>query len=308
MALDPFSPLQRSVFTNGRGFHYYAETPGLPLSLKCMFNGRALYRFGRAEVAVDDGGYLILNERQPYSIEIASPTAVETFVLWFPRGWAEEVSQSLEQSVDRLLGEAPNEHQGDVSFFERYTPHDRIITPKAHALRAALKSKRVIEDSWLEEKLRELLASMLESQYSLKHEVANLPAVRAATRDELWRRVNRARDYLHARLTASVSLSDVAAAACLSPFHLLRVFRAAFGQTPHQYLNRCRLERAKFLLEKTRIPVSAICLECGFTSLGSFSTLFHRSCGMSPVAWRKRRGIVTEENSKIREVFLMGAT
>jgi hypothetical protein len=46
---------------SGRGFSYFAETPGLPLSLKCMFNGRALYRFGRAEVAVDDRGYVILN-------------------------------------------------------------------------------------------------------------------------------------------------------------------------------------------------------------------------------------------------------
>src|SRR5947209_6506086 len=90
VALNPFSSLQRSVFTSGRGFSYFAETPGLPLSLKCMSNGRALYRFDHREVAVDDGGYLILNRNQPYSIEIASPTQVETFVLWFPAGWAEE--------------------------------------------------------------------------------------------------------------------------------------------------------------------------------------------------------------------------
>ena len=55
---------------SGRAFSYFADTPGLPLSLKSMSNGRALYKFGRAEVAVDDGGYLILNDRQPYSIEI----------------------------------------------------------------------------------------------------------------------------------------------------------------------------------------------------------------------------------------------
>src|SRR5881409_1137643 len=89
LALDPLSSLQRSVFTSGRGFSYFAETPGLPLSLKSMSNGRALYRFDRREVAVDDGGYLILNRGQPYSIEIASPTMVETFVLWFPDDWAD---------------------------------------------------------------------------------------------------------------------------------------------------------------------------------------------------------------------------
>jgi AraC-like DNA-binding protein len=308
VAVDPFSPFQRAVFTSGRGFSYYAETPGLPLSLKCMFNGRTLYRFDRKEVVVDDGGYLILNEGQPYSIEIASPTKVETFVLWFPSGWAEDAARTLEARADKLLVEAPNESVGRVSFFERYTPHDAKVSPKAKALRAAFKSPLPMEDSWIEERLRELLAAMLSSQDSVTREVRNLPAVRAATREELWRRVNRARDYLHAHISSSVRLSTLAEIACLSPFHLLRVFQSAFGQTPHQYLNRCRIERAKFLLAKTRLPVTAICLEAGFTSLGSFSSLFTKVCGMSPRLWRQHHGRGTDENSNIQEVYLMAST
>jgi AraC-like DNA-binding protein len=303
--LDPQSAFQRSVFTSGRGHSYFAETPGLQLSLKCMFNGRALYRIPRAEFAVDDGGYLILNNRQPYSIEIASPTRVETFVLWFPDGWAEEVRNGLIRPNERLLDD-PADDGMPVSFFERYTRHDETVSPKARELRHAFRSSEVIEDDWLEEKLRELLAAMVESQLGVKRQTDALPAARASTREELWRRVNRARDFLHAHPGAPVRLSEVAAAACLSPFHLLRTFQSAFRQTPHQYLQQCRLERAKFLLEKTSIPVTAICLDCGFTSLGSFSTFFQKSCGMSPRQWRVSRGGAVEENSKIEEVFLTG--
>jgi len=308
VAVDPFSPLQRAVFTSGRGFTYYAETPGLPLSLKCMFNGRTLYRFDRRQVVVDDAGYLILNEGQPYSIQIASPTKVETFVLWFPSGWAEEVARTLEQTADKLLAEAPNESNRPVSFFERYTPHDDEVSPTANRLRAAFNSPVLMQDGWVEERLRELLAAMLKTQHTVRDEVGNLPAIRAATREELWRRVNRARDYLHANLNCSLRLSTVAQIACLSPFHLLRVFQSAFGQTPHQYLNRCRIERAKFLLAETKLPVTTICLESGFTSLGSFSSLFTKICGMSPRTWRQRYANGLSKNSKIREVYLMGAT
>jgi AraC family transcriptional regulator len=307
MAIDPSSAFQRFVFMSGRGFTYFAQTPGLPLSLKSMSNGRALYRFDRNEVAVDDDGYLILNNRQPYSIEIASPTRVETFVLWFPDGWAGDVSRCSSNSAERLLAELLNNGAAQPGFSSHYTPHDRTVSPKLRKLRAALKSNDLMNDGWLEEQLRDLLAAMLAKQDRFKHEVGNLPAERISTREELWKRVNQARDYLHANLRSRVGLADVATAACLSPFHLLRVFRAAFRQSPHDYLSRCRLERAKFLLEKTTIPVTSVCLECGFSSLGSFSSLFRTKCGMSPRAWRQKYGHLSEENSKIREVYLIGA-
>jgi AraC family transcriptional regulator len=309
VALDPISSLQRSVFMSGRGFSYFAETDGLPLSLKSMHNGRALYRLGRAEIAVDDGGYLILNQGQPYSIEIASPTCVETFVLWFPNGWAAGVAQSSNDIAKSSLRDGYEDLRSSPDFFQRYTPHNEAVSPKVRQLRAAFKAREPMSDGWLQEKVLDLLAAMLSHEGGAAREVTmRLPAVRASTRHELWRRVHRARDHLHAHLSRDVSLGEIARVACLSPFHLLRVFRAAFGQTPHQYLTGCRMSRAKFLLEKTAVPVTAICLECGFTSLGSFSTAFQKHCGISPRKWRQRFGRFRAENSNIREVYLMAGT
>jgi AraC-like DNA-binding protein len=56
--------------------------------------------------------------------------------------------------------------------------------------------------------------------------------------------------------------------------------------TPHEYLSACRVERAKFLLERTELPVTEVCFAVGFESLGSFSSWFARVTGSSPRAWR----------------------
>ncbi len=108
-----------------------------------------------------------------------------------------------------------------------------------------------------------------------------------AIHDDSFRRVLRARDAIHARYAAPLRLDDLAHEAALSPFHFLRTFRAAFGETPHQYLTRVRIEAAKRLL-LADAPVTDVCFDVGFQSLGSFSALFARRVGAPPSAFRRR--------------------
>jgi AraC-like DNA-binding protein len=75
----------------------------------------------------------------------------------------------------------------------------------------------------------------------------------------------------------------------LSSYHFIRAFRAAFGATPHQYLRARRLDRAKELLVTTPLPVTEICDQIGFQSLGSFSSLFRRLTGETPAEYRAKR-------------------
>src|SRR5688572_26294223 len=84
---------------------------------------------------------------------------------------------------------------------------------------------------------------------------------------------------------------DVAALARIahvSPAHFTRTFRATFGETPHRYLQRRRVERAMFLLRETDRSVTDICFQVGFGSLGTFSRTFRAIVGSSPVGYRKR--------------------
>jgi AraC-like DNA-binding protein len=110
---------------------------------------------------------------------------------------------------------------------------------------------------------------------------------------QTYRGLREARDYMRYAYGRSVSLPDVAARANLSPFHFLRVYKRAYGETPHEFLTRLRIERAKTLLARGSHNVTEACFEVGFSSLGSFSSLFAGRVGLSPSEYRRfaRSGI-----------------
>ncbi len=100
------------------------------------------------------------------------------------------------------------------------------------------------------------------------------------------RRLLRARDAMDRAYAEPLDVRAVAAVAYLSEAHFIRSFRAAFGETPHRYLQRRRVERAMFLLRETHRSVTDICLEVGFTSLGTFSRTFREIVGETPSDYR----------------------
>jgi AraC-like DNA-binding protein len=102
------------------------------------------------------------------------------------------------------------------------------------------------------------------------------------------RKLCQARDLIRDFLDDDLTLAEVSQDAGLSTWHFLREFRQAFGETPHAFLTRLRIERAKELLTISGRSVTEICFEVGFSSLGSFSTLFHRQVGLSPAEFRRR--------------------
>jgi AraC-like DNA-binding protein len=101
-------------------------------------------------------------------------------------------------------------------------------------------------------------------------------------------RLCRSRDFLATSLDLRVRLTEAAGEAYLSPFHYHRMFTRAFGETPHGFVQRLRIERAKELLARDHLPVTEVCLAVGYESLGSFSTLFRAVVGYSPAEYRRR--------------------
>jgi AraC-like DNA-binding protein len=100
------------------------------------------------------------------------------------------------------------------------------------------------------------------------------------------RHLLRARDLADARYLEPLGVDDLARAAGLSRAHFSREFRGAFGESPHSYLLTRRLERASALLRTTDRSIADVCFSVGLQSVGSFTTSFTRTYGLSPTAYR----------------------
>jgi len=105
---------------------------------------------------------------------------------------------------------------------------------------------------------------------------------------ELLSRLCQARDLLRNWEDEPISVRAVARISGLTRFHFIRLFRAIFGETPHQYRLQAQVEKAKHLLILSDLSITDVCMAVGFSSLGSFSALFSRRVGISPSEFQRR--------------------
>lgn len=132
--------------------------------------------------------------------------------------------------------------------------------------------------------LRQAVAARIES---LRARDAPAPVGRGVPSGLVKWRLKRVRDFVDAELHRPVTLADMAGAAGLSRMHFAAQFRVATGLRAHEYLLRCRIERAQWLLRQTREPLAQIALIVGFQTQAHFTTVFGRFVGDTPHRWRR---------------------
>src|SRR5580765_2768913 len=109
--------------------------------------------------------------------------------------------------------------------------------------------------------------------------------------EERNRRMLGARDWMDRTYAQPLDIPELARIAIVSEAHFIRTFKDTFGETPHRYLQRRRVERSMFLLRETDRSVTDICLDVGFASLGTFSRTFREVVGQAPTDYRKRTDV-----------------
>jgi AraC-like DNA-binding protein len=124
--------------------------------------------------------------------------------------------------------------------------------------------------------------------------------------DDVLVHLRRARDLADREYAGELDLARLAAAAGLSKYHFLRLFKATYGMTPADYVSRRRIERAQDMLRVTNLTVTEVCHAVGFSSLGSFSSRFRAMVGETPSAFQERYALTGTPRIPGCYVFMWG--
>jgi AraC-like DNA-binding protein len=273
-----------SALLHGVARSYQVVRYRTTLSVKSVVRGAAYYTTPRGRYLVTEDAFLVLNGGQVYDLEFEGRGTTETLCPFFQPGFVEHVAHSLASPAGRQLDEIEADGPG-AEFCERLYPMQGAVASALHALRRGLATPEAC-GAWLEDQLYALAAGLVGIQRQVRREIDQFPGGRPATREELYRRLHRGRDFLACCYDRPVTVGEAARAARLSPSHFHRMFKAAFGTTPMQFLQQRRLAVARRLLTTTDLPVTTVGLAVGFESLGTFSWLFRKRFGLSPRQFR----------------------
>lgn len=249
----------------GRTRHaeYVAHTQ--TLSVKAAWGGAERYMLPSREVAVDDDTVLILNDGRHYGSVVRGDRPTWSCAVFFAPGLLEQVLAQRPLALAAALDGGAAPQQG-----WRFSEHLRRDAPAVqHRLARLCRAAADGETSqdWLDEQCLLLLADMLALEPPLRPGAA-APA-RRAHRLELQRRLRLAADLVETEYARPLPLAEMAAAACLSPYHFVRCFAAAYGLTPHAWLSAKRARVAARLLADGHDDADRVAALAGFGSRSS---------------------------------------
>jgi len=172
---------------------------------------------------------------------------------------------------------------GPLDFLPTFATPDPFLHEIASALASAPRIKDPAGKLFIESLLNAACARILHTYAEVRYRLSGPPRL---TDDQLRRAI----DYIHDHIGEGLDLGSISRAAGLSAFHFARLFKAATGASPFQFVTRTRMDRAKELLRKTRLPISDIAERVGYQQPSHFSARFRGVSGCSPDAYRKSIG------------------
>jgi AraC family transcriptional regulator len=277
--------LETNVILNSDVYEAVYPVHWGPLSLKFAFNGCEYYETDNCRYRVTDGRFLLLNQDQLYESSVVSDKAVRSFTVNFCPEFKGGKFAELVASELKLLDDPEYESIKELNFFSKLYSYDTYIAKEIFELKNYIDGLNY-NSLYINEKLSNILEGIYKLNCRVLKDTEGVAGGKVSTRIETYRRITRAKDYIDSNFMKEVSLETLGKVSSMNQFHFLRKFKQFYSKTPHQYLTEVRLREAKAFLKKKKYSVTEVCMEVGFEDPASFSKLFKRSFGVSPIDYR----------------------
>lgn len=275
----------RIVFSNLREFSYKGINKGF--SLKYVISGQENYRVGYNTYEVNKGEFLLVNDQAKIECHLQSETNVRGMCVYLDEQLLNVVYTKLSQEhqdFDTLF----KVNQSKLQFLE-----DVYQAKEAGELGSILSQLGIYIQSSPNNQIPEndgiyelIAEKLLLQQAEVLRRVNRLKTAKSSTKQELYRRVSLAKQYIEKHYSEKVDIRKISRVAAISEYHFLRTFKQIFGLSPYKYLLKTRLQKASELLNKKAHSITEIASLTGFTDINSFSKSFKKEFQIAPSQFR----------------------
>ena len=263
-----------SAVTEGKYFHPSHTTPFLFIANSTHAGN---YAVNKTDITLTGRQFCFLNEGDDLEIIFKEPLSRHTLMILFNYNFISGMIYNKLTPEKQLL-ETPEQSTENfqipsIPFFMNEPFRQQLNKIKNYSSPSS-------DD--LDNVLANVISEFLQINDDTAKQLNKINAAKRSTREELYRRLAVALCYMHDNITASVTIEQIATAACMNRFHLLRTFKKVYGITPHRFLLQLKLQKAHGWLKNEKRPVTEVCYDLGFESIGSFSNLFKDHFGFPP--------------------------
>lgn len=265
---------------------YYPEHES-NFSIKTVFSGNRTFNIGKRKLDLYPESFLVIKKGTSYSSTIDSSEPVNNLSISFSPSFLSDFNRVQKTRHSTLLDEPFQDGDfQDFSFMETIFPFSGDMKYNIMHLKEHLE-QGAPDDLLLNEYLHHCLINyykVYNKEVVDKSEKLNF--LNSSTKVEILKRLTLAKEYIISNYNRKIELEDIAGHACLSVNHLLRTFKQAYGQSPHQYLIKTRIDRSKYLLKNTNYTINEIVDIIGFECPSSFIRLFKSTNKLTPGKYR----------------------